>query len=80
MKLIEANADSGHIDTVAAISEKHEAADFRLGYKGEDGRQIMRILIADDRAQAVLDALQNALGVAAIGLVDDNVIAVSAAW
>ncbi len=61
MKLIEVNADSGHIDTVAGIAEQHEAADFRLGFKGEDGRQIMRILIADDRAQAVLDGLQKYL-------------------
>lgn len=62
MKLIEVNADSGHIDTVRVIAEKHEAADFRLGFKGEDGRQVMRILIADDRAQPVLDALQRSLG------------------
>lgn len=62
MKLIEVNADSGHIDTVRSIAEKNEAADFRLGYKGEDGRQIMRIMIPDDHAQAVLDTLQRALG------------------
>lgn len=62
MKLIEVNADAGHIDTVNSIAEQNEAADFRLGYKGEDGRQIMRILIADDHAQAVLDGLQKALG------------------
>lgn len=61
MKLIEVNADSGHIDTVHVIAEEHEAADFRLGFKGEDGRQVMRILIADDRAQAILDALQRSL-------------------
>ena len=62
MKLIEVNADVGHIDTVRVIAEKNEAADFRLGYKGDDGRQIMRILIPDGRAQAVLDALQRSLG------------------
>jgi uncharacterized hydrophobic protein (TIGR00341 family) len=61
MKLIEVNADAGHIDTVASIAEKNAATDFRLGYKGDDGRQIMRVLIADDRAQAALDALQKAL-------------------
>lgn len=61
MKLIEVNADSGHIDTVHVIAEEHEAADFRLGFKGEDGRQVMRILIADDWAQAILDALQRSL-------------------
>lgn len=62
MKLIEVNADSGHIDTVRSIGEKNEAADFRLGYKDEDGRQIMRILISDDHAQAALDTLQRTLG------------------
>ncbi|MGV8934606.1 MAG: TIGR00341 family protein [Gallionellaceae bacterium] len=62
MKLIEVNADSGHIGTVSGIAEHHEAADFRLGYKGDDGRQIMRIQIADNRAQEVLDALQKSLG------------------
>jgi hypothetical protein len=39
MKLIEDNADAGHIDSVASIAEESTAADFRLGYKGEDGRQ-----------------------------------------
>lgn len=62
MKLIEVNADAGHVDTVRVIAEKQEAADFRLGHKGDDGRQIMRILVADDRAQAVLDTVQRALG------------------
>lgn len=62
MKLIEVNADSGHIDTVRSIGEKNDAADFRLGYKDEDGRQIMRILISDDHAQAALDTLQRTLG------------------
>lgn len=62
MKLIEVNADAGQVDTVHGIAQHHDAADFRLGYKGEHGRQITRILIADERAQAVLDALQKAFG------------------
>ncbi|MGA8050323.1 MAG: TIGR00341 family protein [Burkholderiales bacterium] len=61
MKLIEVNANAGNVDTVAGIAHTNEAADFRLGYQGEDGRQIMRILIGDDRAQATLDALQRTL-------------------
>lgn len=62
MKLIEVNADAGHVDTVSGIAHTNEAADFRLGFKGDDGRQIMRILVGDDRAQATLDALQKTLG------------------
>ena len=50
MRLIEVNADFGRIDTVASIAEHQGAVDFCLGFKGEDGRQIMRIQIADDRA------------------------------
>jgi uncharacterized hydrophobic protein (TIGR00341 family) len=61
MKLIEVNADAGHIDTVRGSAEHHKAADFRLGFKGEDGRQIMRMLIPDDHAQGLLDALQRSL-------------------
>ena len=62
MKLIEVNADSGHLDTVRGIAETHAAVDFRLGLAGEDGRQVMRILIDDEGAQAALDMLQQVLG------------------
>jgi len=61
MKLIEVVADAGHADTVASIAEQHESLDFRLGFRGEDGRQAMRLLVPDDKAQAVLDALQGLL-------------------
>jgi len=61
MKIIEIIADAGNADTVAGIAEHHEARDFRLGFKGEDGRQAMRLLVSDEKAQAILDALQGAL-------------------
>lgn len=61
MKIIEIIADAGNADTVAGIAEHHNARDFRLGYKGEDGRQAMRLLVSDEKAQAILDALQGAL-------------------
>jgi uncharacterized hydrophobic protein (TIGR00341 family) len=61
MKIIEIIADAGNADTVSSIAEHHEARDFRLGYKGEDGRQAMRLLVSDEKAQAILDALQSAL-------------------
>lgn len=61
MKIIEVIADAGNGDTVAGIAEQFEARDFRLGYKGEDGRQAMRLLVSDEKAQTILDALQNAL-------------------
>lgn len=62
MKLIEVIAQSGSSATVATIAEKYKARDFRLGREGEDGRLAMRMLVADDRVQSVLDALQHVLG------------------
>ena len=62
MKIIEVIADAGNADTVAGIAEHFEARDFRLGFKGEDGRQAMRLLVPDDKAQTILDALQGAVG------------------
>lgn len=62
MKLVEVIADTGSTDTVQAIAEKHQALNFRLGAVGEDGQQAMRLLVAADRVQGVLDALQNVLG------------------
>ncbi len=62
MKYIEVVADNGSADTVAAIAQKVDAADFRLGIIGDDGMQTMRLLVGDDKVQSALDALQNILG------------------
>lgn len=62
MKYVEVVAEAGSSETVSAIAKKFEAYDFRMGTAGEDGMQQMRLLVADDKVQAVLDALQNVLG------------------
>ena len=62
MKIIEVLADIASAETVSALAEKQKAHDFRLGFKGEDGRQAMRLLVSDDKVQAVLDTLQGLLG------------------
>jgi uncharacterized hydrophobic protein (TIGR00341 family) len=62
MKYIEVVSDQGNADTVSAIAEQVEAADCRLGNVDENGLQWMRLLVSDDKLQATLDALQNALG------------------
>ncbi len=62
MKLIEVMANSGSTPTVSKIAEKYKARDFRLGRKGEDGRQAIRMLVTDENVQSVLDALQTILG------------------
>ncbi|MBI1396421.1 MAG: TIGR00341 family protein [Betaproteobacteria bacterium] len=62
MKYVEIVADAGSAATVMAIAEKYKAPDVRLGVVGEDGMQPMRMLVADDRLQSVLDTLQHVLG------------------
>ena len=62
MKYVEVVADAGSVDTILAISEKHEARDLRFGMVGEDGLQQMRLLVSDDKVQPVLDSLQGVLG------------------
>lgn len=62
MKYIEVVASAGSADTISAIAEKVNAQDLRLGVIGEDGMQQMRLLVADDKLQSVLDTLQNILG------------------
>lgn len=61
MKIIEVIADKSSSGVVSAVAEKHEAYDFRLGHEGDDGRQVMQILVRDDRVQEAIDALQGAL-------------------
>ncbi len=58
MKLIEVIADENITDTVSDIAKKNNALDFRLGQKGEEGRQAIRILLQDEMVQSTLDALQ----------------------
>lgn len=58
MKLIEVIVDEIVTETVAGIAKKHNAVDFRLAQKNEEGRQAMRILLQDEMVQSTLDALQ----------------------
>lgn len=62
MKYVEVIANAGSADTVSAIAESHESADFRVSVIGDDGLQAMRLLVADDKLQLVLDSLQKVLG------------------
>ena len=61
MKYVEVVTDKGNIDTVSAIAEQHDASDFRHGEEGKDGMRAMRLLVADDKLQSVLDSLQKIL-------------------
>lgn len=64
MRLIEIVADAGHSDTLAGIAAQYEITDIWWGAAGEDGRRSCRMLVTDEKRQAVMDALQNVLGTA----------------
>jgi uncharacterized hydrophobic protein (TIGR00341 family) len=62
MKIIEVVADAGHMDTVIGIAEQNEIDDYWIGGQQGDERRSARLLVNDDKRQAVLDALQSVLG------------------
>jgi len=62
MKIIEVIADSGHIDTVTSIAEKNDCPDIWTSPQGEDGRQVVRMIVSPEKTQDILDALQGILG------------------
>ncbi|VAW73702.1 Uncharacterized protein, MJ0678-like [hydrothermal vent metagenome] len=64
MKLIEIVADAGHLDTLVGLAEQYGALDCWYSQTVEDQRRSVRMLVADDARQTVLDALQNLLGTA----------------
>ena len=61
MKIVEVAASKGHIDTVTGIADQNEVRDRRLGAEDADGRQVVRMLVADEQTQKVLDALEGYL-------------------
>jgi uncharacterized hydrophobic protein (TIGR00341 family) len=63
MKLIEVVANAGDLHTLASfIAEQHGALDYWVGQIEEDQRQSIRMLVADENRQAVLDNLQELMG------------------
>jgi uncharacterized hydrophobic protein (TIGR00341 family) len=62
LKYVELIVNTGNADTVTAIAEKHEVTDQRISAAGEDGMQAIRLLVADDKLQSVLDSLQTLFG------------------
>ena len=63
MKLVEVVAEPSDLHTlVSFIAEQHGALDYWYGQVAEDERQSIRMLVADDSRQAVLDSLQELLG------------------
>jgi uncharacterized hydrophobic protein (TIGR00341 family) len=61
MKYVEIVAAADIADTLSNIAKELEASDYRFGEVGKDGMRAMRLLLADDKIQTVLDSLQNIL-------------------
>lgn len=61
MKLIEVVADCGYLDTLTSLAEQKGVLDYWYGQSAEQQRCSMRMLVADEDRQTVLDALQNLL-------------------
>ncbi len=62
LRLLEVVADAGHLDTILGIAEHHEVLEVWHGPAGEDDRVAVRLLVRPEKRQAVMDALQGALG------------------
>ncbi len=63
MKIIEVITHHDHINTVEKIAQEHGAIDqWSVGSLDENQRHVMRLLVDDNHRQAVMDALQNLLG------------------
>jgi len=58
MKYVEITVEAESAGMISKIAQKHEILDFRLGIVGEDGKQIARMLVTNDKIQLVLDDLQ----------------------
>jgi len=58
MKIIEATVSKGRLDTLLGIANQQQVRDFRLGAEDADGRQVARMLVADEQTQTVLDAME----------------------
>jgi uncharacterized hydrophobic protein (TIGR00341 family) len=59
MRIVEVVADQKHAKTLAGMAKFYGAEDFWWGGDGGDGRCSLRMLVPDDRRQALIDALQD---------------------
>lgn len=62
LQLIEVTADHGHVDTLVALGEHHSALDVYADERSEMDRCLVRYVISTKRVQALLDAIQAAIG------------------
>lgn len=61
MRIVEVVADAGYTDTLLGVAKQQGAVDIWWGARADDGRRAFRILVAPDKRQALVDALQGVL-------------------
>lgn len=59
MRIVEVVADRKHAKTLAGMARFYGAEDYWWGGEGEDGRISLRMLVSDERRQALIDSLQD---------------------
>ena len=59
MRIVEIITEAEQMDAINGIADHYEVADVWIGSKKHDGRRSFRMLVDDDKRQAVIDALQN---------------------
>jgi uncharacterized hydrophobic protein (TIGR00341 family) len=59
MRIVEVIADRKHAKTLAGMAKFYGAEDFWWGGDGDDGRCSIRMLVPDNRRQALIDSLQD---------------------
>ncbi|MBK1645725.1 TIGR00341 family protein [Thiocapsa imhoffii] len=59
MRIVEVIADTRHAQTLVGMARFYGADDYWWGGQDQDGRCSLRMLVPDDRRQALLDALQD---------------------
>ena len=65
MRLIEIVVDPEFTETVHRIAEQYQVSDYWTVTTTERGRQTLRMLVARNKLQEVIDALQNGLSASA---------------
>ncbi len=61
MKIVEVLTDEGHVDTILSIAEQNKVVDVWHYAAGEDGRQVVKLLVSNESTQLIIDSAQKVL-------------------
>lgn len=62
LKVVEVVVEAGHVATVVSIADQRHVLDYWISAGPEESRHSVRMLVRSENRQAVVDALQSALG------------------